>query len=227
MQASAKRRDLGPLSVIEFEAEPSAPTIVFFHGYGADAADLAPLAIELNLRRPARWIFPEGPLALPYGGRAWFPIDVESIERAQREGRPIDWSGHEPAGLEDVRKTVGVLLEAAGAPWEKLVLGGFSQGSMLALDCALRAPRNPMGVAILSGNLVNEAEWRRLAAARAGLPFFMSHGLVDPILGHPGARKLETLLLGAGLKGKLRTFEGGHAIPPDVLSSLSEFLDGL
>ncbi len=224
---SASRRQIGPLSCIEFEEDCEGPVVVLFHGYGAGAADLAPLAVELSLRRRARWVFPDGPVPLPFGGLAWFDIDVESIERAQRTGRAIDWSGHRPQGLEAARETALRFLEALAVPWERLVLGGFSQGSMLAVDCALRAPRSPLACVILSGNLVDEESWRPLAAARSGLRFFQSHGLVDPILGLPGARRLDELLRGSGWVGRLQTFEGGHAIPPEVLDGLSRFLDAL
>lgn len=224
-----QRRRYGGLDVIEFTAEPSATTIVFFHGYGANDADLAPLALEIPLPRPARWVFPNAPLKLDSEGfsRAWFPIDAERIEQGQRTGKAVDFSQSEPSGLAEVRKMTDQFLASLNVPWEQLILGGFSQGSMLAVDLALRAPENPRGLVILSGNLINEKSWKDLAPKRASLPFFQSHGIADPILGYQGARKLETLLQQAGLSGKLLSFEGGHAIPSDAFAALSRFLAGL
>ncbi len=220
-----KRREIAGLSTLEFEAPAGSPTVVLFHGYGADGADLAPLAFELDLPRPARWLFPDAPLAMgEFGGRAWFPIDAVDIDRAQRAGRSIDWSERDPEGLGAASDQVLAFLAEVGAPWSSLVLGGFSQGSMLALDIALRAPENVRGLALLSGNLIKQSKWRELAKKRKGLPFFQSHGIADPILGLSGALKLETLLKEAGLAGSMLKFEGGHAIPPEVLAGLRDFL---
>ena len=65
---------LGVLDAIEYPAEgPQALTVVCLHGYGADMRDLAPLASEIPVERPVRWIFPNAPEILDWGGRAWFP----------------------------------------------------------------------------------------------------------------------------------------------------------
>ena len=215
------------METIEFPAPPDAPTIVIFHGYGADGADLAPIAQEIRLPRPARWLFPDAPLPLDWGGRAWFQIDVQSIDRAQRTGKPVDWSDSDPAALEDARSAAGDFIESLRVPWQKLILGGFSQGAMIATDLALRAPESVRGLAVLSGNLINAKHWAELAPRRKGLPFFMSHGSADPILGFQGALRLEKLLKDAGLEGSLLRFEGGHAIPPEVLDGLGAFLSRL
>lgn len=219
-----RRREIAGLSTLEFEAAAGAPVVVFFHGYGADGADLAPLAFELDLPRPARWLFPDAPLSLgEWGGRSWFPIDTADIERAQSSGQSIDWSDRVPP-MQQASDQALEFLAALGVPWSKLILGGFSQGSMLALDLALRAPENPLGLVVLSGNLIKSRDWSLLAPKRKGLPFFQSHGIVDPILGLPGALKLEGLLKSAGLSGTLLKFEGGHSIPPEALSALRDFL---
>lgn len=222
-----RRVEIAGLTTVEFPAPDGAPTIVIFHGYGADGADLAPLAMELRLPKPARWLFPDAPTELEWGGRAWFPIDAARIQQSQATGKPVDLADSDPKRLEGARTSVSAFLAELGVPWPKLILGGFSQGAMLATDLSLSAPENPRGLAILSGNLINAARWKELAPNRRGLPFFMSHGSVDPILGFAGALKLETLLTDAGLQGSLLKFEGGHAIPPEVADGLTRFLAGL
>lgn len=209
------------LDAIEVPAEAPALTVVLFHGYGADAADLAPLSGAVDRNKPLRWLFPEGPLPLDaFGmGRAWFDIDAEALER--------DYSGARPEGMEAARRAALDFISALGLPWERLVLGGFSQGAMLAADLALSAPVAPRGLIILSGSLVDEARWSALAAHRRGLPFFQSHGSADPILGFHLALKLESLLRAAGLDGRLLRFEGGHSIPPEVIAAMGAFLNEL
>jgi phospholipase/carboxylesterase len=201
--------------------------IVMFHGYGANGADLAPLAGEIETKTKFDWEFPDAPLRLPYGGLAWFQIDVEAINRAQTSGVPVDFSGSDARDLTAAREEGFRIVASLKVPWKDVVLGGFSQGSMLAVDLALRAPEPPRGLVVMSGNLINSKDWAALAPKRKGLRFFQSHGLADPILGHRGAVRLNELLNGAGLEGKLLSFEGGHAIPPEVLAGIGGYLDSL
>lgn len=218
--ARPARRRWGPLETIEFAAPAGVPAIICFHGYGADAADLAPLAAELDLPSAARWVFPDGLLGMEGGfGRAWFPIDESRFS-----GAPIDLSREAPRGMEQAAAAARGLLEALGTPIEDVILGGFSQGSMLALELALGAERPPRGLFLLSGTLVDEERTRARAGARAGLAFFQSHGRQDPILPYQGARRLNALLREAGLKGELLSFDGGHALPAPVLAGLGAYL---
>jgi len=215
----------GGLDAIEFVSEdPKALTVVCLHGYGADMRDLAPLAPEIPVEKPVRWLFPDGPEVLDWGGRAWFPIDVAAFEEAQRTGKPRDLSGGEPEGMAESRRELQAFLEALDAPWDRIVLMGFSQGAMMAVDLAMRAPKAPAGVAILSGTFVDKKTVQALAPNRKGLPFFQSHGSVDPILGFQEALKLEKALKDAGWKGELKRFEGGHGIPPELLPELGAWL---
>lgn len=202
-------------------------TVLCLHGYGADKHDLAPLAQELKTKRALTWVFPDAPQTLDWGGKAWWPIDVAAFEAAQRGGKPRDLSGGEPEGLPQAREAILALLKAQDIAPDKLVLMGFSQGSMLAVDLALRLPVAPAGVAILSGTFVDSKTVRTLAPLKKGLRFFQSHGSVDPILGFPQALALEKELKAAGWDGKLQRFEGGHAIPGEVLAALGKWLDGL
>ncbi|MDE2509693.1 MAG: dienelactone hydrolase family protein [Elusimicrobia bacterium] len=218
----------GELDAIEYPSrDPMALTVVCLHGYGADMRDLAPLAPEIPVERPVRWVFPDAPEILDWGGRAWFPIDVEVFEEAQRTGKPRDLSGGEPAGMAEARAELSAALEELEVPPEKLVLMGFSQGAMMSVDMSLRLPGHCAGVAILSGTLVDRDHLSALAPSKKGTPFFQSHGSVDPILNFSQALALEKELKSAGWKGELRRFEGGHAIPPEIVLELGAWLEGL
>lgn len=225
MNAQPRLVRLAGLDAIELpSSDPKALTVVCLHGYGADMRDLAPLAAEVPVTRPVRWFFPDAPEVLDWGGRAWFPIDVEAFEEAQRTGKPRDLSGGEPAGMAEARAELTAALAELGAPWESLVLMGFSQGAMMAVDLALRAPKAPAGVAILSGTFVDRKTVEKLAPQKKGLPFFQSHGSVDPILGFAQARALEKALKDAGWDGSLLRFEGGHGVGPEVVAALGAWL---
>lgn len=222
-------RKLGSWSAIETKNDENAPWVILFHGYGADAGDLAPLADLIPTQKPWNFLFPQAPLEVPIGpgwtGRAWWNIDMARIQRDAEQGIERDTSLESPPSLPKIRESAMDMITRMGVPWERIVLGGFSQGGMLAVDVALHAPESPLGLAILSSALINKEAWKAKAPQRAGLPFYQSHGQQDVVLAHKNAQRLETLLTQGGLKGSLRTFRGGHEIPMPVLQELGQYLD--
>lgn len=220
-----QHRRIGSLEVIEIRASSDAPTIVFMHGYGADCTDLVPLAAHLAVGRPVNWIFPNGPQEVDLGahvtGRGWFPISISELEKS---GEPLAFANVQPPGMKKAREAVLTMIQTLGIEPHRLILGGFSQGAMVAVDVALHLQKGPAGVAILSGTAVNAETWARLAPVKAGLSFFQCHGSADTVLSIAGARHLNQLLQKAGWKGDLLEFDGGHEIPLPVLSQLSQYL---
>jgi phospholipase/carboxylesterase len=209
----------------------AGPLIVLLHGFGAPGDDLVPLAAELALPPAVRLLFPAAPLALDQGffeSRAWWPIDWERRERALAKGHMLDLSEEEPEGLAEARAHVTALLAAAaselGAPAPSTVLGGFSQGAMLACEVALAEPLPLAGLCLLSPTLLARHRWGEAARERVGLPVFMSHGRNDPVLPFPMAERLRNLLTGAGLAVEWHPFDGGHGIAPALLGPLRAFL---
>jgi len=221
------RGKIGPLETIDFPIESPEALVVCCHGYGADAADLAPLALEIPTKRRLRWVFPEAPEPLGSnpmaGGRQWFPIDEEALLQAQVMGKHRDFGEAHLPGISEAAKAVQGLIDETGL--KKVLLGGFSQGSMVAVEAALAGSAAPIGVFILSGNLVDRDGTQQRAPKRSGTPFFQTHGEQDPILGFDGAKQLTDALTDAGWKGELRPFQGGHGIPPDALTALGAFMD--
>lgn len=208
------------------EGGGDGPAVVLLHGFGAPGDDLVPLVRVLDVPRAARFVFPEGPLAIPgYGaGRAWWMVDIE--ERIARRERGEDLSREVPVGMAEAHERVVAMLDALDAALHpsRLVLGGFSQGAMLSCDVALRTERPLAGLVLLSGAPVASDEWTPLMSRRRGLPVFASHGRDDPMLPFAGADRLRTALDAAGLPVRWVPFRGGHEIPPGVLDGLARFL---
>jgi len=227
-------RKLGSLQCLEAHPriEPKegqqALTFILFHGYGADAYDLQTLSEVITAPSPLHFIFPQGILEVPIGpgwtGRAWWKIDVQALQEAAMRGQPRDLSKETAPGMPELRKKIFQAIESLKVPWNQIILGGFSQGAMLATDICLNAPENPRALVTLSGALVNKEEWKPLVSKRAGTPFFMSHGKMDTVLDIRGSSQLETFLINGGLKGKLISFNGAHEIPIEIVTKLNEFL---
>ena len=225
-------RQIASLKCIE-QANPEAENVfILFHGYGADAYDLQTLSEVLITREPYEWIFPQGFLEVPIGpgwtGRAWWPVDMEKLQRAVMSGEIRDMADMQPEGMMKAReRAMGMLEELInkrGLKWSQIVLGGFSQGAMLATELFLSAPETCKGLMIMSGALLDKNRWRELAPKRAGAKVFMSHGKQDAVLSIRGASQLETLFNQAGIKTRLNSFEGGHEIPPGIIMLANEWL---
>lgn len=220
---TAKKRRIGPLDCMEVAGDPAAPTIVLFHGYGADMNDLAPLAGAIQAPRGCNWYFPNGHLSIPisqhHEGRAWFPIPLAELEA----GATLDLTERVPPGMKKARENATQFLSKLNVDPSRLVLGGFSQGAMLATDLVLHMDQKPAGLALLSGTLINKSEWNTLAA-KGAMPFFQAHGARDTVLSFAHAQMLEQLLKKNGWSGQLQRFEGGHEIPSEVLIQLGSFL---
>jgi phospholipase/carboxylesterase len=205
------------------------PAVVLLHGFGAPGDDLVPLWEALAAPSGTRFVFPEGRLAIPYGpGRAWWMIDLEKLQRDQAAGRMRDLSAETQPGLADARSRVTAFLDELEkrldvAP-RQLILGGFSQGAMLACDVALRTDRALAGLVLMSGTLLCKSEWTPLMGKRRGLAVLQSHGSGDPLLPFSLAEQLRALLVQAGVAVDWVPFKGGHEIPPIVLAKLSRFL---
>lgn len=207
--------------------------VVLWHGYGANANDLLSLVRELQPGLPEfSWILPEGILDL--GGfpgnaaRAWFPVDHSAVEQAMARGEYRDRRHVTPDGLGEAAERSRVFLEALVHTWrfDRIIIGGFSQGAMVATELALNltAPLWPAGLIVLSGTLLHMNKWARQLRQQSARPFFQSHGRHDPLLNPAHARELHSLLQGAGWTGELLEFAGGHEIPPSIVQALTNWL---
>lgn len=207
------------------------PVVVLLHGFGAPGDDLVSLWPALNLPRGTRFLFPEGPLSLHLGfgeSRAWWMLDLERRNRDVAAGRTRDLSLEVPNGLVEARTKMVALLDDAqrrlGADPKQVLLGGFSQGAMLACDLVLRTDWPFAGLAVLSGTLIAKEEWVPLMPKRRGLFVLQSHGSQDPLLPLFLAEELRDLLAKAGLAVEWVGFRGGHEIPDLVIDRLGTFI---
>lgn len=215
------------------EGGGTGPVVVLMHGYGAPGDDLVPLQRVLPVPQDVRFVFPEAPLSpielRAFGGRAWWPIDIIALQLAAAQGRARERMETVPAGLPEARTQLIAMLDVMqrelGVSSDRVVIGGFSQGSMLACDVVLHDPRSFAGLVLLSTTPLCVSTWQPLMAARKGLPVLQTHGEHDPLLEHALAVEERDLLRAAGLDVTWVSFRGGHELPSVVLEALSEFIN--
>ena len=209
--------------------------VILMHGWGAPGDDLVPLGEVLAA--PGRlWVFPEAPLVSQGGGRAWWHLDLARIMEARERGQERDLRQETPVGLPEARAQMIALVaevtRRSGVAPASVLIGGFSQGAMVATDVALlSSPGAVGGLVVMSGSLVAEATWTaHLQAMTPGFPIFMSHGrgrsdsavsirrgAARPRAGCPAQRDMGSVQWGprnsAGRPGRGERFLGGAHSP--------------
>ena len=213
------------------EGGGNGPVVMLMHGFGAPGDDLVSLWRMLDVPADTRFVFPTGPLSLNLGfgeSRAWWMLDMERLTQERTSGNWEKLAKEIPDGLQPAHDQILAFLKELQCELmikpEQLVIGGFSQGAMLACDVVLRTDLSFAGLVLLSGTVISQDEWIPLMADRKGLSVFQSHGLDDPLLSSKVAQQLRDALLANGLGVEWHEFRGGHEIPVRVLEQLGRFI---
>ena len=163
--------------------------LVLFHGFGADEHDLLPIGHELDPR--LRVISLQAPIALDFGGRAWF-----NLQQTPR-GFAFD-----PAEVAEGSRLALDAVEEIARRSPRPLLGGFSQGAGMALSVALPRPDLASGVLVLSG-VPPRAEQPVTPGALRGLPAFVAHGVHGPGAEWASTTQPGDRINGVGPRGKI------------------------
>ncbi|HWC32271.1 MAG TPA: phospholipase [Actinomycetota bacterium] len=189
--------------------------LVLLHGRGADEQDLVPLLDALDPGRRLVGLTPRGPLALPPGGAHWYVV---------REVGFPDPATFYPS-FHALAAWLGALPTELGVPWERTVLGGFSQGAVMAYALALGQGRPPpAGVVALSGFVPTVEGFELGLEDRHGFPVAIGHGSFDPVIGVEFGRAARERLAAAGLSVTYRESPMPHAIDPGFVRELQGWL---
>ena len=196
------------------EGDP-AGALVLFHGRGTSEHDLFPLLDALDPERRLAGFAPRGPFSFPPGGAHWYgPV--------RRVGYPNEDTFHESYGL------LGDWLEGLGFQPEQTVVGGFSQGAVMAHALALGPGRPaPAGLIALSGFMPRVDGFELDLSDRAGFPVALGHGTYDPIIGVEWGREARERLEAAGADVTWRESPMPHAVDPVFVDELRGWLGGV
>ena len=204
---------------LEFAVRPPAGepagALVMLHGRGTDQFDLEPLIGVLDPERRLLGITPRAPLALPPGGAHWYI--------SQRVGFP------EPETFRSTLALAGGWLDALlaehGLGHDRLVLGGFSQGTVMSYALGLGAGRaRPAGVIALSGFIPEVDGFSLDLDGLDGYPVAIGHGTLDPVIPVEFGRQAHELLAGAGADVTYREYDMPHTVDPRYLAELAQWV---
>jgi phospholipase/carboxylesterase len=204
------------------------PTMVLLHGYTSSAERWMPFTQTISLPQNGGFLFPQGTIMAPRTdgaatGRAWWNLDLAAHLRPDKAG--IDLADEKPEGLERAARQVRSLLSREGnSSAHPFILGGFSQGAIVACHIAFTSNEPLSALVILSGTPADEAEWKSQMDRRKGLRVFMAHGRSDRIMPFDSAQRLNAEMAAAGLFVTFVPFDGGHEIPAEAVAALNVFL---
>lgn len=199
-------------SVRRAGAEQATSLVVLLHGYGANADDLIGLAEPLAISGAA-FVSPDAPwwCAASPAGRLWFPIpEIDGSRQDQSESGFV-------AAIETLQAMLEDEMDRYGLGMERVVLGGFSQGCMLALHMGMRQSTAPAGVLGFSGRLI--APERLSREIRCRPPVLLTHGEVDSMV--PVGCLFEAVSVIAAEQVSVRwqvSLGTGHGIAPESVA---------
>ena len=220
---NSDRRDL--LDYLEVSCSDSPEySVIWLHGLGADGHDFEPIVPHLGLAPGAavRFIFPHAlrrPITINGGAvmRAWYDIIEISTTKGQDE-----------AGVRHSADKIRDLIDNEidrGIPAANIVLAGFSQGGAMALHVGLRYPQKLAGIMVLSAYLMfPERLQDELAPANSDTPFFVAHGIQDPVV---------PFVLGEAVRNTLKTgrwplewhsYPIPHSVSPQEIADIGSWL---
>jgi phospholipase/carboxylesterase len=207
---------------------PDKPSVILMHGYGADHNDLAPLAGILDRDSNYNWIFPNALIELPMSffgsGRAWFNLDIQTIEQRFIPGSPHNFADYLPQGLDEAAQSIQKLVRGLKLDEKNIILGGFSQGAMVSCHAALTKFSQIKGLLQLSTTLIAKKLWQSKLEEKAEFKLFQSHGTNDPVLPFEAAKQLNDIFSQSLDHSEFHPFHGGHEIPQPVIEALNFFL---
>jgi phospholipase/carboxylesterase len=178
--------DVAPLVARRRDAagEPEG-ALVLLHGRGADENDLYPLLDLLDPERRLLGITPGGPHHLAPGGRHWYALG----------GIPTP----DPVTFYETAPRLAAFLDTLPVPLDRVILGGFSQGTVMSWAMSLGPDRpRPAAVVAMSGFLPRINGWPLQPERLAGVPVAIAHGSLDPVIPAQFAAEAAATLEAAG-----------------------------
>ena len=211
------------LETIELETGKNPTTsVIWLHGLGADGHDFEAIVPELDLPAiPIRFVFPHAPMqpvTINAGivMRAWYDVSDAAIRR------------EDEAGVRASQERIEALIareKERGTSANRLLLAGFSQGGAVALHTGLRHRERLAGIMALSCYLpVADKLAAEAQAENRGVPVFMGHGILDPVVAISRALGSRELLGREGYTVEWHQYHMPHSVCAEEIRDISTWL---
>lgn len=174
-----------------YDPQTGAPVVVLLHGAGGHATQLLDPFVEVSEARGLLLLAPDS------RGRTWDVI--------------IGGYGPDVAFMD---RALGWVYERCNVDPRRIAIAGFSDGASYALSLGLSNGEMFSDVLAFSPGYMAPSR-------QAGRPrIFISHGVRDEVLPiDPCSRRIAAALRGGGYDLEYREFEGGHSVPPEMVTA--------
>jgi len=212
-----------PFKFLEQASNPNVREpwlLVLMHGVGSNEQDLFGLA---RLMPPQFHVLSlRAPYVLSPDAYAWFEFQV----LADGERRINEEQERESRFL--VGEMIASAARPIAAPPERVVVGGFSQGGIMALSLLLTQPGKVRAAMVWHSRLLSQVV-PHIAPPEAfeGKALWVSHGSADNVIPPSAAEASRELVRGLPLALSGADFPGGHEIRPAELQGSLAWLQSL
>ncbi len=190
--------------------------VLLLHGYGSNGADLLSLAPLWQRDLPdALFVSPNAPERCPGapGGYQWWDLRTltrDAIAAGAASATPV------------LDAHIDALLAEHGLADDRLLIVGFSQGTMMALHVGLRRARPVAGILGYSGALADSAGLER--AVRSKPPVLLIHGTIDSVVPVSAYHEAFAALERAGVPVEGKLIPGlDHGVDEEGIRAGGEF----
>ncbi len=198
--------------------DTKAPVIIMLHGYGSDQNDLFSFASEL----PEEYaiVSAKAPYPMEPFGNAWYAIHWDQVGANKFNDVPQATKSRDLIANFIDQVTTNYPVDVS-----KVVLLGFSQGTILSLAVALSYPEKVRYVVGLSG-YVSEELYKEDYSTNdfSNLEIYSSHGTVDQVIPLTWAKKTPGFLDALGIKNQFSEYPVGHGVSPQNFYEFKSWL---
>lgn len=208
-----------------FIPQPTSYALILCHGYGADGADLSYGMDIIYKHLPnTACFYPNAPNSTPFSGYEWFhlndytPLNLSNISYIDKLMERAICSS------EKLKILIDHIHHHYHLPYDHIILGGFSQGGLMALMTALQFEHKLAGIIALSSVPIVFQNTLPLAKVKHSLPILLTHGDEDPIIPIPAYELLLEELKKAHQVIQSYSFNNlTHGINSSVISHMLSF----
>ena len=209
--------NLNCTSILPLSKSKPKQVIILCHGYGGDGKDISSLAINWQRFLPeAIFLCPDAPeiCAISPQGYQWFDLNVEKEEIILEKSLIAE---------EKLSLFIDQVLDNLQLDSDSLSLVGFSQGTMISIQTALKKIKKINCLIGYSGKLINQKHLSDNIKSKPKI--FLMHGANDTIVSPVYLLEAKEYLIDKKIKVKTKLFKNcEHKIPVDGVSLGLAFL---